>query len=252
MVTVTELTHYLAQLLETHLFKDFCPNGLQVEGKPIIKKIVSGVTASQALIEQAIELKADAILVHHGYFWRGEDPCIIGIKQQRLRKLLEHNINLLVYHLPLDAHAIYGNNVQLAERLELDVEHSYALDGIPNILWTGCLAHSLTGTELSQHIADKLQRPPLHIAGSAKPIVKVGWCTGAAQDFIRHAIVHNIDAYISGEISEQTVHIARETGIHFYAAGHHATERYGVQALGEHLAHYYGIQHQYVEIANPV
>jgi len=252
MVSLQELMAYLDELLEPQRFNDYCPNGLQVAGKPIVKKLVVGVSASQSLIDEAIRLKADAILVHHGYFWRGEDPRITGIKQQRIRKLLQHEISLIAYHLPLDAHPIYGNNVQLAKILDIDVEHSYDIERIPNLLWVGSLQHATPGSALAQKIGQILKREPLYLTGSDKLISKIAWCTGAAQDFIEQAASHGVDAYITGEVSERTFHFVQETGLHFYAAGHHATERYGVQALSEHLAHYFGITQQYVEIANPI
>jgi dinuclear metal center YbgI/SA1388 family protein len=252
MVTLQELIAYLDELLEPKQFNDYCPNGLQIAGKGIVKNLVVAVSASQSVIDEAIRLNADAILVHHGYFWRGEDPRLIGIKQQRIRKLLQHDISLITYHLPLDAHPVYGNNVQLAKRLEIDIEHSYEIDKIPNILWVGSLQQATNGNELVKRIAESLQREPLHIAGSDKLINRIGWCTGAAQGFIEHAAAHGVDAYITGEVSESTFHFAQEASIHFYAAGHHATERYGVQALGEHIAHYFSINQQYVEIHNPI
>lgn len=252
MVKLAELIAYLDELLEPQRFRDYCPNGLQIEGKPTIKKIVAGVTASQALIDEAIRLEADAILVHHGYFWRGENPCLVGMKQQRIRKLLQHNMSLIAYHLPLDAHPIYGNNVQLARVLEIDIERPHEVAQTPNLLWTGNLSHATSGQAFAAKINACLDRKPLYIADTDKPINRVGWCTGAAQDFIENALAHKIDAYITGEISERTVHIARENDIHLYAAGHHATERYGVQALAEHLEHYFGVQQHYVEIENPV
>lgn len=252
MVKLTELLAYLNELLEPQRFRDYCPNGLQVEGKAMVKTLVTGVTACQALIDEAIRLDADAILVHHGYFWRGENPCLVGMKQQRIRKLLQHDINLIAYHLPLDAHPIYGNNAQLAKVLEIDVEHAHEAAQTPNLLWTGSLQHATSGQAFAAKINECLDRKPLYIGGTDKPIRRIGWCTGAAQDFIENALAYRVDAYLSGEISERTVHFARENGLHLYAAGHHATERYGVQALAEHLEHYFGLQHHYVEIANPV
>jgi len=252
MVSLAELMAYLDELLQPQGFSDYCPNGLQIEGKPIVKTLVSGVSVSQQLIDAAIQLQADAILVHHGFFWRGEDPRIVGIKQQRIAKLLERGISLIGYHLPLDAHPVYGNNVQLAKRLEIEIEHSYPVNGIANLLWIGSLDKVYTGEAFAEKIAVSLQRQPLHLAAKDKLINKVAWCTGAAQDFFEQSIGHGIDAYLTGEVSERNFHLVEESGVHFYAAGHHATERYGVQALADHLAHYFGIQQHYVEIPNPI
>jgi dinuclear metal center YbgI/SA1388 family protein len=252
MANLTELIHHLERLLQTDAIRDYCPNGLQVQGKTELKKLVTGVSASQALIDAAIAQKADAILVHHGYFWKGEDPRVIGIKQQRLKSLLQHNISLLAYHLPLDIHPEYGNNVQLAQLLNLELTAWWKNeDGL------ACIAHGHLLTPVSpekfvERLTQSLKRAPLHIPGSQSLIKTIAWCTGAAQDFIDIAIAHQVDAYLTGEVSERTVLQAREAGIHFFAAGHHATERYGVKALGEHLAKEFGIEHQFIDIENPV
>jgi len=246
-----ELENYLDNLLELERYADYCPNGLQVQGKPEIKKIISGVTACQALLDAAIAADADAILVHHGYFWKSENACITGMKRKRLHSLLQHDINLFAYHLPLDTHLEYGNNVQLAKQLGITVIASFDVDNIPHLFFLGELAQSTSPDDFSQHIAQQLNRKPLTIAGSG-PIKTIAWCTGAAQQFIDLAIKHKADAYLSGEISEQTVHAAREANLTLFAAGHHATERYGVQALGQHLANKFGLTHQFVEVDNPV
>ncbi len=245
-----ELVQYLDKLLASSTYLDFCPNGLQVQGKEKIKKVVSGVTASQELIDAAISMDADLLLVHHGYFWKGEDPCIVGIKQQRLLKLLKNDINLLAYHLPLDCHAAFGNNVQLAKHLGILPAGHWLANGMP-IVFHGSLSHPVTGENFQLDIKNKLQRSPLYIPGKKKLISTVAWCTGAAQDYIDIAIANGVDAYITGEVSERTVHVARESGIHFYAAGHHATERYGVKALGEHVAEQFNIEHHFVDKDNP-
>lgn len=252
MVLLNDLTQYLDQLLETSHFRDYCPNGLQVEGKPEIKTLVTGVSASHALIEAAVEHQADAVLVHHGYFWHGEDSRIIGIKQKRLQLLLQNNINLLTYHLPLDAHLEFGNNAQFAKKLSLITYKQLEVDGCPNLLWLGQLPTPMAANEFQTHISESLNREPLHIAGSAEKISTVAWCTGAAQKYIGLAFNAGAEAYLTGEVSENTVHTARETGIHFYACGHHASERYGVAALGDHLADHFGITHHFVNIENPV
>jgi dinuclear metal center YbgI/SA1388 family protein len=251
MINLEELVAYLDDLLEVDRFTDYSPNGLQVEGRPSVRKLVTGVTACQALLDAANERDADAILVHHGYFWRGEDARIVGIKRQRIQTLLQTDISLLAYHLPLDAHPVYGNNAQLGERLGFTTEGQFGQTE-PAIGLYGHLAEAMTAAALTKHIAQVLQRAPLHIAGGASVIHNIAWCTGAAQGYIEQALSLGVDAYISGEISEQTVHIAREAGIHYFAAGHHATERYGVQALGEHLAAHFGLEHEFVDIENPV
>lgn len=252
MVTLSELVKYTNQLLDINQFADYCPNGLQVEGKEQVLNIVSGVTASQALIDAAIDDGADAILVHHGYFWKGEDPCITGMKRNRLARLLEAKVSLLAYHLPLDAHAEYGNNAQLAEVLGIRPEGNFGRSARDQLGVFGSFESPMTPDSLADHVKAKLGRQPQHIAGAAEQIQRVAWCTGAAQAYIEQAVATGVEAFISGEISEQTVHVARETGIHFYAAGHHATERYGVQALGGHLAAHFGISHQFIDIDNPV
>jgi dinuclear metal center YbgI/SA1388 family protein len=243
------ITRYLDDLLQVSQFNDYCPNGLQIEGRKTIARLVSGVTANQALIEAAVEQQADALLVHHGYFWKGEAPCITGLKRERIARLLENNINLLAYHLPLDAHPDLGNNAQLAKKLGLQVEGTA---GDANLIWYGRLPEPCAAAELATHIGTSLARAPLYIEGGEGPISRVAWCTGAAQGYIEEAATLGVQAFISGEISEQTVHVARELGLNYFSAGHHATERYGVQSLGEHLAEYFGIQHTFVDIDNPV
>lgn len=252
MVTLAELVKYTNDLLDIHQFADYCPNGLQVEGKNEVRKIVSGVTASQAQLDAAIGAGADVLLVHHGYFWKGEDPCVTGMKKNRLKELLQADVSLLAYHLPLDAHPEYGNNVQLARVLEFTTEGNFGRGPKDQLGVFGTLASPMTPDTLAEHIEAKLGRTPQHIAGKTDKIERIAWCTGAAQGYIEQAVATGVDAFVSGEISEQTVHVARETGIHFYAAGHHATERYGVQALGEHLAGQFSLDHQFIDIDNPV
>jgi dinuclear metal center YbgI/SA1388 family protein len=245
------LAKYLAQKLNVEQYRDYCPNGLQVEGRAEIGNIVSGVTASLALIEAALDLKADAILVHHGYFWRGEDPRVVGIRQKRLTQLLCNQINLFAYHLPLDMHVELGNNAQLAKLLGL-VDHARFAEN--DIGWLGRAAGADLATvgDLAARITRLLGRAPLLIGDPAQPLGTIGWCTGAAQNMLGDAIDAGATTYISGEISEPTVHLARESGVAYLAAGHHATERYGVQALGTHLAEHFGLQHRFVDIDNPV
>ena len=252
MVQVADLTQYIDDLLAVDRFKDYGPNGLQVEGRKEISRIVCGVTACRALIDAAVEARADAILVHHGYFWKGEDPCLVGMKAARIRRLLHADINLLAYHLPLDAHGELGNNAQLAKRLGLSVEGRFIGDAETGIGMYGALSKVMSGDEFSAHINNVLARPPLHIKGNNRPIKRIAWCSGGAQGYIEQAVMLGVDAYLTGEVSEQTVHIAREYGIHFFAAGHHATERYGVQALGAHVANQFKLEWQFIEIENPV
>ena len=246
-----DLHQYLNELFSIEKFRDYCPNGLQVEGKADINKIIFGVTASQALIEKAIELKADAIFVHHGYFWKNEAYPIIGMKKRRISSLLKHDINLFAYHLPLDAHPTFGNNVQLAKQLKLEVINELNTETQPNIGIITQLNTKLTPRDFAKHIEQKLQRKPLHISGNKAYLKSIAICTGGAQGFIELAAKQNVDAYLSGEISENTTHIARETGIDYFAAGHHATERYGAKAMCQHLAHLYQLDCQFIDIDNP-
>ncbi|MEJ2180915.1 MAG: Nif3-like dinuclear metal center hexameric protein [Gammaproteobacteria bacterium] len=252
MVLLQELVRYSNELLDIQQYRDYCPNGLQVQGKKEVQTIISGVTASQAFLDAAIEEGADALLVHHGSFWNGEDPCVVGMKKQRLACLLASDVSLLAYHLPLDAHAEYGNNAQLAKLLSFNTKGSFGRSPGDELGLYGSLAPAMSVDVFTQHLQDKLGREPLHIPGGASQIRSLAWCTGAAQSYIEQAVSLGVDAFVSGEISEQTVHVARESGIHYFAAGHHATERYGVQALGHHLSQHFGIQHRFVDIDNPV
>ena len=231
-----ELVDYLQAFLKLDEFKDYCPNGLQVEGACEIKHIVAGVTASQSLIDKAIEKNADAILVHHGYFWKGENENIVGIKQKRIKALLQADINLLAYHLPLDAHPVVGNNAQLAKVLGLQNINSQKLNGVNNILWNGELPQPLSADELSRLIDSQLGRKALWLPSSSNKAIKtLAWCTGGAQSYIQEASELGVDAFISGEVSEQSTHLAKELDIHYFAAGQHSNERYGEQALAQHL-----------------
>ena len=252
-ISRVDLEKNLNGLLQPHLFKDYCPNGLQVEGRDSIQKIVTGVTACQALLDAAIETEADAIFVHHGYFWKNESPCVTGMKRRRLNTLLSHDLNLFAYHLPLDCHPEYGNNVQLAKRLSLEVKGGLThVDMQKSVGLHGELVESLQASEFDQRIEQALQRKPLHISGSKEKISTVAWCTGGGQSYIENAIELGVDAYISGEISEQTVHLARENGIHYFAAGHHATERYGAWAVGEYLRDHFSLDVEFIDVNNPV
>ena len=248
MIALNTLVDTANTLLDINRFKDYAPNGLQLEGRPEVNKIVSGVTASQALIDAAIEAGADVLLVHHGWFWRGEDQRIVGMKKRRIKALLQNDISLLGYHLPLDAHPELGNNAQLANRLDFIREGSMNTEGVGDY---GHLKQPLTVSELSQKMQDKLQRTPTVVEAGDRLIKTVAWCTGGAQSYIGQAIALGVDAFVSGEISEQTTHEARENSIHYFAAGHHATERYGAPALGDYLAEQFGIEHEFIDIDNP-
>jgi dinuclear metal center YbgI/SA1388 family protein len=246
---IQELREFCDQYLKADEFTDYCPNGLQVEANPSVERLVCGVTACQALIEAAIEQRADAILVHHGYFWKGEAQPITGIKGRRIGSLIRNNINLLAYHLPLDAHPEVGNNVRLADVMGWRVEDSF---GEQNLVLEGSPAKPQSLRELALELETRLQARPLVIEAGDRPVTRLAWCTGAAQGFIDAAAARGVDAFVSGEASEQTFHQARELGIHYIAAGHHATERYGVQALGAEIARRFGIEQQFIDIANPV
>lgn len=251
MTPLHELVSYSNTLLNSAAFSDYCPNGLQVEGRGEVRRLVSGVTASQALVEAAATLAADLVLVHHGYFWKGEDPCITGMKRRRLARLLAANMSLLAYHLPLDAHPELGNNAQLAQLLGWRIDGWFGDGRGPALACHGSLPAALSGEACAAHIGERLGRAPLFVAGGAHPIRRIGWCTGAAQSYIEAAAALGLDAFISGEISEPTVHVARECGIHYFAAGHHATERYGVRALGDHLAQRFGLEHRFLDLDSP-
>lgn len=249
MLTINELTQYTQQLMQVERFKDYCPNGLQVEGRTEINKIVTGVSASLALLEAAVAVNADLVLVHHGYFWRNEDTRIIGVKRKRIAYILKHDLNLMAYHLPLDAHAEFGNNVQLGKLLGLDAIN-YAGDS--NLVAYAELKTTIKLNEFALLIEDRLQRAPLVIGNPKQLVKKIAWCTGAAQSYIELAAELGADVFVSGEISEQTTHQALEMGVSYISAGHHATERYGIKALGEHLASKFHLKHEFIDIKNPV
>ena len=245
-----DLANFLANELDINRFRDYCPNGLQVEGRERVDLIVTGVTASLALLEAAREAGADAVIVHHGYFWRGEDARVIGTKQRRLKLLMTNDMNLFAYHLPLDAHPELGNNAQLGKRLGLIADSRFAEQDLG---WIGRADAAMrTVADLAAAVERILGRAPLVIGDTSKPLSRVAWCTGAAQNAFGDAIAAGANVYLSGEISEQTVHLAHESGAVYLACGHHATERYGVQALGEYLANTFGVRHQFIDIPNPV
>lgn len=251
-VSLRELLQELDRLLQPGQFRDYCPNGLQVEGRPQVRRLATGVTASQALVDAAVEWGADALLVHHGYFWKGEAPELVGMKRRRLAALLASDTSLLAYHLPLDAHPELGNNACLGRLL--GIEESEPLEpgnsaGVGNV---ATLDEPATAGEFVRRLRDITGREPLHVGDPEREVQRVAWCTGAAQGYIDAALAARADLYITGEVSEQTVHTAREEGIDFIAAGHHATERYGVQAVGESMAERFGLEHRFIDIDNPV
>ncbi len=246
---LNELRDYNASLLQTGLFKDYCPNGLQVEGRAEVRRIATGVTASQQVLDAAIMWGADAILVHHGYFWRNEDAAITGIKKRRIAQLLRNDVSLLVYHLPLDAHPELGNNARLGKLLGIAEQGRF---GEQNVACFGELASTQTLAQFAAQIGRSLQRTPQVIGDEAGNIRKVAWCSGGAQGYFEAAIAQGVDVFISGEASEQSFHLAQESGVAFIAAGHHATERLGIQALGEHLSVRFGLEHCFFDQDNPV
>jgi dinuclear metal center YbgI/SA1388 family protein len=251
-ISRVELMRYLNTLLRPEEFQDYCENGLQVEGSDSISTIVSGVTACQALIDKAIELNADAVLVHHGFFWKGEPQSLVGMKGRRIRALVKNDINLIAYHLPLDVHSEFGNNAQLAKLLDLEIVTGLESGNPNSVGLVGKLPEPISAEALANKLEHVLDRKPLHIDGGVPEVSSVAWCSGAAHSYLGKALAAGADAFITGEISEPVVHTAREEGIHFYSAGHHATERYGVKSLGEHLSVHFGIEHHFVDIDNPV
>ncbi len=243
------LQRYLDELLDAARFNDYCPNGLQVEGAAAVSHIVCGVSASLALIESAVERGAQAILVHHGWFWRGEDARVTGTRRTRMARVLAHDRNVFAYHLPLDVHPELGNNAQLGRVLGFETDGTTGAQGL---LWLGTPGSArITAGELRTRAALRLARDPLLVGDEGRLVRRVAWCTGGAQGMFEQAIDAGADLYISGEISEQTTHLARESGVPYLAAGHHATERYGVEALGAHLAGRFGLKVDFVDIDNP-
>lgn len=245
------LDEYLADYLQVHDFRDYCPNGLQVEGRGEIARIVTGVTASAALIEAAVADGADALIVHHGYFWRGEDARITGMRRRRIGLLFEHELNLFAYHLPLDAHPVLGNNAQLGRQLGLVAQSQFGDQSL------GCIGVPVEAggfadaRALAQHVESRLNRAVTLVGSSASAITKIAWCSGGAQRYFEAAIAAGAQAYITGEISEPQAHLARECGVAYLACGHHASERYGAPAVGDHLAEQLGLVHQFIDIDNP-
>ena len=252
MISRNDLACYLHDYLACDHFNDYAPNGLQIEGRLVVNRICTAVTASYDVIAQAVALQADALLVHHGFFWRGEDSVITGMKQRRISCLLEHKLNLFAYHLPLDCHLELGNNACLGQLLELNEIKTHTAGKTANLLWSGKLIKPLTALQWSETLAKKLQRQPLCVGDTNKLINHIAWCSGGAQDFIEDAHRLGVDAYISGEISERTFYQAQELGLYYFSCGHHATERYGIQALGQYLAARFDIEHKFIDSENPV
>ncbi|PYE34433.1 dinuclear metal center YbgI/SA1388 family protein [Idiomarina fontislapidosi] len=250
-IEVSQLTDYLDDLLKARQIRDFCPNGLQVSGKGTIKRIMTGVTASQALVDQAVAANVDALLVHHGYFWKNESPAIVGMKKRRIKALLDADINLIAYHLPLDAHPELGNNAQLAKLMNWTIDGTADPNDPGSVLMLGRVEQPCSSDALADALAERLNRSLTCYVPCQQPINRIAWCTGGGQGFIDQAAALGVDGFITGEVSEQTVHSAREQGIAFFAAGHHATERYGAKALGEHLAHQFNLDVDFVDIDNP-
>jgi dinuclear metal center YbgI/SA1388 family protein len=244
-----ELRAYLDGLLEAPRFRDYCPNGLQVEGRAELRHVVCGVTASQALLDEAVRLGADAVLVHHGWFWKSEDNRITGFRRKRLATLIGADLSLFAYHLPLDAHPDLGNNAELARRAGWRVEGRF---GEQDLGFIGAPATAASATQVGAGLETLLERAVLVVGDVERPVRRLAWCSGGAQGMFEQAIQAGADCFVSGEISEQTVHLARESGIPYIAAGHHATERYGVMALGAHLQEKFGLDCRFVEIDNPV
>lgn len=252
MAQLKEIIQWCDQTLNTHEFKDYAPNGLQIEGRSDVQKILCAVTASQEAIEAAIAQNADLLLVHHGYFWKGEPYPITGMRGKRIKSLIQHDISLVGYHLPLDSHPSLGNNAAIAECLAL--ENLQALDPserhpIGNI---GFLKQAMSATEFRDYLTARLGFKTIHLPAEKSQIQKVGFCTGAAQDFIGKAAEQGCDAFISGEVSERTYYEAKELGVHYYACGHHATERYGVQRLAKAISEQFNIEYSYFELNNPI
>ena len=243
-----ELARYLDECLEAARFRDYCPNGLQVEGRAEVRKIICGVSACQALLDAAVAQAADAVLVHHGWFWKSEDGRITGFRKRRMATLLTQDISLLAYHLPLDAHPEMGNNAQLAQRLGWQVTGRFGEQQIGFLGRCG----AMNAGQLAGELGKTLGRTAQLVGDAGRTLQCIAWCSGGAQGYFEEAIAAGADCFISGEISEQMVHLARETGIPFIAAGHHASERYGVQALGNHLRDKFGLTCSFVDIDNPV
>ena len=252
MAKLQDILQWCNQTLKTGEFKDYAPNGLQIEGKQEVRKILCAVTASQDAVDAAIDQGADLLLVHHGYFWKGEAYPITGMRGKRIKSLIQHDISLVAYHLPLDSHPVLGNNAAIADLLEL--ENLEALDPEEKhpIGNTGYLKQAMTPESFKSFVSERLLFDAIHLPAEKTLIQKVGFCTGGAQDFIGKAAQQNCDAYISGEVSERTFYEAKELGVHYFACGHHATERYGVQRLAKAVSEQFNIEYSYFELNNPI
>ncbi len=247
-----ELATYLNGYLNTEIFQDYAPNGLQISGKDEVRVICTAVSASLSTILTAVQHKADALLVHHGFFWRGEAPTLLGIKRERIAQLLVHDINLFAFHLPLDCHTVIGNNACIGRLLDVRDVTSHRQGKNRDLLWAGTLEKALNPEDFMTLLTGKFERLPVHLKAPKSMIQHIAWCSGAAQDFIDDAALLGVDAYLSGEMSERTYYQAKEHDIHYFACGHHATERLGVRSLGEHLATTYDLTHYFIDADNPV
>lgn len=252
MIHRDECIAFLDDYLACASFNDYAPNGMQIEGKPEIHSICTAVTASYDIIQRANHLKADALFVHHGYFWRGEDVVLTGMMRQRVGRIMSHDLNLFAYHLPLDCHQEIGNNACIGRLLGAQNITLHMAGKIPNVLWAGHVESSFSSAAMIEQLTHIFQRKPLHVSGHPRKIKRIAWCSGSAQDFILDAHRLGVDAYISGEISERTYYQAQELGIHYFGCGHHATERFGIQALGELISQRFSLKHQFLDTDNPV
>lgn len=248
MANTADIERYLSDTLAVDGFKDYGPNGLQVEGRAQVQRLVTGVTASLAFIEAALDAGADALLVHHGLFWRGQDGRLTGWLRRRLAPLFAADANLFAYHLPLDAHPEWGNNAGLGRQLGWQADRRF---GEQQLGFSAALAQALDAAALPALVQQRLGRAVTFCPGDGRPVRRVAWCTGGAQGYFEAAVAAGADAFVTGEISEPQWHLARETGVAFVAAGHHATERYGVQLLGAHLAERFGLEHRFIDLDNP-
>ncbi|HFC8518444.1 Nif3-like dinuclear metal center hexameric protein [Neisseria weaveri] len=248
MASRKAILNWCDEILQTHTFKDYAPNGLQVEGREDTEHIVTAVTASRAAIHYAVEQQADMLLVHHGMFWKSEPLTVTGWKKERIAALLKHDINMAGYHLPLDAHPELGNNAQLAAIMGWKTEYCC---GEQNLLNIGVPVEPITLAGLGKKLSETLQRKPVVIGSADKPIKRIAWCTGGAQGFFQTASDEGVDVYVTGEISEAQFHLAQETGTAFISAGHHATERYGIQALGKEIAQKFDVKVDFFDEQNP-
>lgn len=245
------LENYINQLLNVEEFQDYAPNGIQIEGKKLVKKIATAVTASKYVLDKCIDLKIDALLVHHGYFWKGERPVIRGLKYQRLARIIKNDINLFAYHLPLDTHPTWGNNACMAEKIGVQVTEKFSWNQARHLLWLGLLHTPKSPTVFLEHLKHLYGSQVVHVSSEKNEIKNIAWCSGGAQDLFEEVIKHDVDAYVTGEFNERTYHLAKESNIHFYALGHHASERDGIISLGNHLEKEFNLEHYFIDENNP-